>query len=501
MILTKTVAMRWNPKNIDWYTNKGYVFTKWKDEFEVKVEDLSLNSIARIKVKCDGENCESPFLSLGYVDYRRYVKEDGKNYCQKCATNLIARAKILETKLKNSISFKQWCIDNIIKEESNKIIARWYSEENNCNPEEVTFRSMGINGKGYWFKCLDHPEHKPELKSICSFTGGHKGSIICNQCKSIATTHAHLVKHLVDKEDGLKYPAGSRKKIPIKCSECGYEKETVIYEWIIHGFSCPRCSDGIPYTEKFFYSFLEQLLNKDFISQLNVMTLKWCKLFRYDFYIERFNIIIETHGTQHYEEVKKWGGLKNVQENDLIKKLLAKENGIDNDNYIVLDCRKSDMEWIKNSIMSSVLPLVLDFNKDDIDWLKCHKAGCGSLVKKVCNLWKYKSMNILGIKKEIEMGISTIRKYLKQGAKLGWCNYDAEVEKRKKDHVNKKVVCLTTSEVFSSQTEASKKYKCNTSTISSCCIGRINYKSAGKHPITGEKLKWMYYDEYIKLIK
>lgn len=64
----------------------------------------------------------------------------------------------------------------------------------------------------------------------------------------------------------------------------------------------------------------------------------------------------------------------------------------------------------------------------------------------------------------------------------------------------KSVICLNTNKVFETIREANKYINANESNshISACCRGRR--KSVGKHPITGEKLRWAYYnDEYIKL--
>lgn len=58
-----------------------------------------------------------------------------------------------------------------------------------------------------------------------------------------------------------------------------------------------------------------------------------------------------------------------------------------------------------------------------------------------------------------------------------------------------KVVCLNTKEVFNSIVEAGKKYNIHESTIISSCKGKI--QSAGK--TDSKKIKWMYYDDYIKL--
>lgn len=60
-----------------------------------------------------------------------------------------------------------------------------------------------------------------------------------------------------------------------------------------------------------------------------------------------------------------------------------------------------------------------------------------------------------------------------------------------------KVVCLETGEIFECIKDAKEKY--GSIDITGCCKGI--QKSAGKHPITRQKLHWMYYDEWIKLKK
>ena len=54
----------------------------------------------------------------------------------------------------------------------------------------------------------------------------------------------------------------------------------------------------------------------------------------------------------------------------------------------------------------------------------------------------------------------------------------------------RKIICITTGETFNCIKEASEKYNILYQNISSCCRGER--KSAGKHPITGEKLVWKY---------
>lgn len=86
----------WNPSNRDWYTEKGYKFTKWFDEFEVRMDDLALWSMYLIDFECDYCTCK---YSKTYGSYIKSLKSDktGKHACEKC--RLIRKAennKILE---------------------------------------------------------------------------------------------------------------------------------------------------------------------------------------------------------------------------------------------------------------------------------------------------------------------------------------------------------------------------------------------------------------------
>lgn len=55
---------------------------------------------------------------------------------------------------------------------------------------------------------------------------------------------------------------------------------------------------------------------------------------------------------------------------------------------------------------------------------------------------------------------------------------------------NRKVKCITTSEMFDSIMDASRCYNIHRTTISQCCSG--TRKSAGKHPLTNEMMIWEY---------
>ena len=106
-----------------------------------------------------------------------------------------------------------------------------------------------------------------------------------------------MIEYLVNKEDGYKYTSQSGKLIKVKCKNCGLEKEIKVKNlYAEHGVACERCSDGKSYPEKFMYNLLEQS-NINFETQYSP---QWGNGHRYDFYLPDYNIIIETHGEQHY---------------------------------------------------------------------------------------------------------------------------------------------------------------------------------------------------------
>lgn len=76
----------------------------------------------------------------------------------------------------------------------------------------------------------------------------------------------------------------------------------------------------------------------------------------------------------------------------------------------------------------------------------------------------------------------------------------SEITRRKMSENNgkkRKVICINSGEVFESITKASKNINKTPQQIYRVCKGER--KSCGKDPITGEKLKWMYKDDYDKL--
>ena len=66
----------------------------------------------------------------------------------------------------------------------------------------------------------------------------------------------------------------------------------------------------------------------------------------------------------------------------------------------------------------------------------------------------------------------------------------SDVTKGNKNGNSKKVICITTGEIFDCIKYASDKYGIDYTSIGRCC--RNEYSHAGKHPVTGELMVWKY---------
>jgi hypothetical protein len=236
----------------------------------------------------------------------------------------------------------------------------------------------------------------------------------------------------LSEEDAKTYSHCSGKKGKCTCPNCGKIKYKAIHSIYNNKTISCSCGDKIPYTEKIMNSTLTQL-QLNFKTQLNKYDLSWCQNYRYDFYFKYNNeqYICEVNGLQHYKDVERFKRtLEEEQENDRIKKELALSNGIKKDNYIVIDCRESKLEFIQQNIINSRLNDVFDLSK--INWLKAEEFACCNLVKIACDYRKSNpDMTPNELSEIMGYGRKTITKWFKQGHSFSWCHYDAKEEQRK----------------------------------------------------------------------
>lgn len=254
------------------------------------------------------------------------------------------------------------------------------------------------------------------------------GKAVIRGYNDIATERPDLIKYFLNPEDACAYRTHSNKYVDFKCPHCGLVKKRQIQDAINRGFSCPRCGDGKSYPNKFVFNVLFQLLGEDEFEAEYVF--EWSKSVPvpwkpegkkmiYDIYLPGYGIIVENHGEQHYRLEGFNGKLdgQRIQENDKAKRDIALRNNITH--YVELDCRKSDEQFIRRSIMDSMLPNILGFSEDDIDWASCDEYASGSLLVKSCDMWRGGEHDKNKIAQAIHIHPGTVSKYLTKGRKLG----------------------------------------------------------------------------------
>jgi len=337
----------------------------------------------------------------------------------------------------------------------------------------------------------------------------------CNVCHGLKvligindfwTTHKHLAELMKFPERGYKLTHGNDINLEVfVCPFCKYEKSMRLNTITKQGFRCPQCGDKISYGNKFVRSFFNQL-NENYIPEYSP---DWAIIKhdnpkingkkKYDIYLPNRNEVWEVHGLQHYEKTnwEKLGGknLKEEQENDKIKKELAKQNGL---KYIVVDARYSNMIHISNNIIS--LFEIQRYNLNNIDWNKCNQDSLNSLIKIASDLWN-NGNNIKQISKLIKVSDCTTRTYLKKASEIKWCSYNAKEEMKNVGKINGvkniiSVIQLSRDNFFIKEwysiADAGRNLNIYNGHITNCC--------KGKRKTTGG-FKWMYKSDYEKYIK
>lgn len=506
-ILEEDVFVKLTGKNVDYYEHLGYEIPRYIDKrgrlkiksgttIMVKVNDLMESSNIRVTKICD--ECGNKSNNIRYVEIVNKRKSgNGKDRCFKCGRKQSAESQ------KNNVSYEKSLAFKAIKNNMDYLLGE-YSINNKNKPSEVSFVS---NYEFLWI-CPDCTSEYPMKMSFrtnnkcnCPYCVGTR----VNHTNCLWTTHPQIAMLLKDKEQGHVVTHGSHKKEVFVCDKCGFEQEKSVLSVVNQGLSCSRCSDGISYSEKFMINLLLQC-ELPFETQI---IFKWSRNIKhankkikgnkkYDFFIPSLNLIIETHGDQHYNSgfnISTSRDLEEENENDFIKRELAIQNGL---NYIVVDCRKSELEFIKDNILKSELNLILPLNK--INWLKCHEHACKSLVKEVCDVWNNKTHTIKEISDEFKVSKDTVVDYLKRGNIIGLCDYNAEERKRLgwtfTTYSTKQVIQLTPKgeyiKTWNSLKEISSELGLSNSSYSAAC--------RGERKLIGG-FKWMYKEDYEKLME
>lgn len=287
------------------------------------------------------------------------------------------------------------------------------------------------------------------------------------------TTSPQVAAMLLNPDDGYHITSGSHQKRDFKCPHCNTTISSKMVRKVVkEGLKCHVCSDGISYPEKFVANLLVQLC----VEFSHDTTFDWSGNKRYDFYIQNKNLIIETHGIQHYSDKKMFGNANRRLEkpNDEYKRNLAIDNDISK--YIELDCRYSEFDYIRQSVLNSDIRFIYDLSC--VDWDLLERSCLESKVVEACNMYNKGIKNTNEISRAIGINRTTVREYLRRCADAGLCDYTGDR--------HKKIICVDTGEVYPSLASV-KGAGFNMSQVSECCNGKAH--TAGGY-------NWCFYDEY-----
>lgn len=287
-------------------------------------------------------------------------------------------------------------------------------------------KASGYHKRSYECQCIKdgyigiHDENNLLQGKGCPVCAG---IVIKRGVNDINTVAPWLGDMLENKDDGYRLGIGSKEKVRFKCPFCGEltDKTNIYNVYYSKHVSCKKCGDGMSIPEKITYWALKYI-NVDFKYQEKF---DWSNGKIYDFYIPNNDMIIETHGSQHYVNKKNttWDSLDAIRANDLYKKDIALNNGIKR--YIVIDCSDTDPFNLIRTVQSSLSDY---FSFDGIDVNTIIYNSLKSFCIMAGDIWNCGNHNVDNIAEKLKINSATVRRYLRTLTKLQYLNIDYPIK-------------------------------------------------------------------------
>lgn len=243
-----------------------------------------------IKLKCNID---------GYIwnaHFKRFLRGDG---CPKCAGNSKPSQEEAEFNVSEKCEYLNYeLIEPFIYKNNNTILKL------RCKKDNHIWKSTYVNFIKKDRKC-----------NICA----NKLRKINNSYTKEDIINKALDIHKNNYDYSLVIYNGIFNKIKIICNKCGKVFEQTPSSHIYNNSGCPICNNSKGEWK------IRVFLEKNNIEYTSQKTFENCKLkrkLRFDFYLPKYNICLEYDGEQHYKNVKKWGGEKQlnlIKERDSIK--------------------------------------------------------------------------------------------------------------------------------------------------------------------------------------
>lgn len=305
----QVVQVRWNNTNKAWYESKGYIFTNRNDMFNVLAKDLSPKSSMKIKVVCDycGYIYETQYAMI--TNGRKIVQKD---CCVHCAGKKASDVSRQKRAIKKISLAKQVC------------------EENGYHLITTIDDYIDVRMDAH-FICSKHGHQTMMLENLIH---GHK----CIDCsyEERGEEKRHSTQYIKEYIEGInnnkllnpeEYQGTFVRNLNILCS-CGKIFTTSFSNYSRAGVNkCYSCSCKESSGEQRIRKFLEYN-NIEFIQEKRFVDCRDIKPLPFDFYLPKYNLIIEFDGQHHFEEV----GFANheiTKRHDAVKDQYCQSHNID----------------------------------------------------------------------------------------------------------------------------------------------------------------------------
>lgn len=136
---------------------------------------------------------------------------------------------------------------------------------------------------------------------------------------------------------------GSEKKYWFNCNTCKLPFNSMLYNLYLNIHYCPTCQNR---TETILHKFLLERYDVE-----RQKSFDWCiknkrrNEYRFDFYIESINTVIELDGVQHFEQVSNWSPPEINRANDMYKIKKCLENGVNIIHLLQEDVWSNRNDW------------------------------------------------------------------------------------------------------------------------------------------------------------
>lgn len=235
------------------------------------------------------------------------------------------------------------------------------NEKQKFTTDDFIAKSKKIHGDKYNYSQVTYKGSDLYVSIECNIhgvfeqkAGSHLEGVGCNGCAVLGrtkTTEDFIKEAKVIHGDVFDYSktiyVKSKLKVIITCNTHG-DFKIIPNSHLASRAGCPRCKESKG--ESRIRVFLENR-KVEFIQEFKIEGY----LYRYDFYLPKYNVLLEFHGQQHYKPIELFGGVEEfvkVVSNDKAKIKLARDS-----NYVLFVLKYTLLEY---QDLENVLELYLD---------------------------------------------------------------------------------------------------------------------------------------------